>query len=39
MQSLALCAAYITGMNKESTDLRLFDKSTQNKPKGGNKNK
>ena len=27
MQSLALCAAYITGMNKESTDLRIFDKS------------
>ena len=27
MQSLALCAAYITGTNKESLDLRMFEKS------------
>ena len=33
LQSLALCAAYITGVNKESTDMRIFDRSRQSKPK------
>mmetsp|Transcript_22492 Transcript_22492/g.30105 ORF Transcript_22492/g.30105 Transcript_22492/m.30105 type:complete len:87 (+) Transcript_22492:1599-1859(+) len=38
MQSLALCAAYITGMNKESTDMKIFDRSNKakNKNSGGN---
>ena len=35
MQSLALCAAYITGMNKESTDMKIFERSNKSK-KGGN---
>ena len=29
MQSMALIAAYIAGMNKESSDIKLFDKSQQ----------
>ena len=33
LQSLALCAAYITGMNKESMDIRIFEKQTMSKPK------
>ncbi len=35
MQSLSLCAAYVTGMNKESSDMRIFDRSNMNKPKAG----
>ena len=35
LQSLALCAAYITGTNKESTDMKIFERSNKNK-KGGN---
>ena len=31
MQSMALIAGYICGINKESTDLRMFEKSTMNK--------
>ena len=32
MQSLALCAAYITGVNKESSDMKLFgNKATSKK--------
>ena len=31
MQSMALIAAYICGINKESTDLRMFEKSTMHK--------
>ena len=38
MQSLALCAAYITGVNKESSDLKLFEPTTRKKAQGaGNK--
>ena len=43
MQSLALCAAYITGINKESSDVKIFEKRTQGgkskavKPQGGGK--
>ena len=34
MQSLALCAAYITGMNKESSDMKIFDRTHKSgKPK------
>ena len=33
LQSLALCAAFITGMNKESQDIRLFDKTQKSKPR------
>ena len=40
MQSLALCAAFITGMNKESTDLRIFDRSNkQNRLKNSKQSK
>ena len=40
MQSLALCAAFITGMNKESTDLRIFDRSNkQNRMKNSKQSK
>ena len=35
LQSLALCAAYITGTNKESTDMKIFERSNRSK-KGGN---
>ena len=31
MQSMALIAAYICGINKESSDLRMFEKSMQHK--------
>lgn len=31
VQSLALCAAYIAGMNKESTDVKLFDVTARRK--------
>ena len=43
MQSLALCAAYITGINKESSDVKIFEKRTQGgkskavKPQGSGK--
>lgn len=37
MQSLALCAAYVTGVNNESSDIKLFDKSVKNKKRGGKK--
>ena len=33
MQSLALCAAYITGVNKESSDIRMFDRTAKSKIK------
>ena len=34
MQSLALCAAYITGVNKESSDLKMFDRSNKTSKQG-----